>query len=180
MVSRKFMAVIVAAGMATAAGCGHEDAARTSATAPVDVVAASVDQTNATAVAHEFLSEFFDWRRGDTSPADAARRASMWMDDHLASQPETWASTPGVSKQRWQSWQERTITRSVTITPQQRFDDGQATFYRYHVTVRQKGDVVDYDVTMKLSKQQEGWRVSMLELSAPLFSENEQGAGRDE
>ncbi|WP_311348253.1 hypothetical protein [Corynebacterium durum] len=33
MISRKFMAVIVAAGMATAAGCGHEDAAHTSATA---------------------------------------------------------------------------------------------------------------------------------------------------
>lgn len=174
MVSRKFMAVIVAAGMATAAGCGHEDAARTSATAPVDVVAASVDQTNATAVAHEFLSEFFDWRRGDTSPADAARRAAMWMDDHLASQPETWASTPGVSDQRWQSWQEGTITRSITITPQQRFDDGQAMFYQYHVTIRQKGDVVDYDVTMKLSKQQEVWRVSMLKVSAPLFSEDEQ------
>ena len=178
MVSRKIMAFIVATGMATAAGCGHEDAARTSATAPVetqlDVVAASVDQTNATAVAHEFLSEFFDWRRGDTSPADAARRASMWMDDHLASQPETWASTPGVSDQRWQSWQERTITRSVTITPQQRFDDDQATFYQYHVTVRQKGDVVDYDVTMKLSKQREVWRVSMLKVSAPLFSEDEQ------
>ena len=176
MVSRKIMAVIVAAGMATAAGCGHEEAARTGAGAPVeiDVVAASVDQTNATAVAHEFLSEFFDWHHGDTSPADAARRASMWMDDHLAQQPETWASTPGVSDQRWQSWQERTITRSVTITPQQRFNDGQATFYRYHVTIRQKGDVVDYDVTMKLSKQQEVWRVSMLELSAPLFSEDEQ------
>ena len=143
-------------------------------TAPVDVVAASVDQTNATAVAHEFLSEFFDWRRGDTSPADAARRASMWMDDHLASQPETWASTPGVSDQRWQSWQEGAITRSVTVTPQQRFNDGQATFYRYHVTVRQKDDVVDYDVTMKLSKQREVWRVSMLKLSAPVFSEDEQ------
>ena len=171
MVSRKIMAVVVAAGMATAAGCGHEEAARTGAGAPVetqlDVVAASVDQTNATAVAHEFLSEFFDWRRGDTSPADAARRASMWMDDHLASQPE-------VSDQRWQSWQEGTITRSVTITPQQRFNDGPATFYRYHVTIRQKGDVVDYDVTMKLSKQQEVWRVSMLKLSAPLFSEDEQ------
>lgn len=171
MVSRKIMAVVVAAGMATAAGCGHEEAARTGAGAPVetqlDVVAASVDQTNATAVAHEFLSEFFDWRRGDTSPADAARRASMWMDDHLASQPE-------VSDQRWQSWQEGTITRSVTITPQQRFNDGPATFYRYHVTIRQKGDVVDYDVTMKLSKQREVWRVSMLELSAPVFSEDEQ------
>ena len=114
MVSRKIMAVVVAAGMATAAGCGHEEAARTGAGAPVetqlDVVAASVDQTNATAVAHEFLSEFFDWRRGDTSPADAARRASMWMDDHLAQQPETWASTPGVSDQRWQSWKDSDLT----------------------------------------------------------------------
>ena len=178
MVSRKIVAVVVAAGMATAAGCGHEDAARIGAGAPVETqlnaVAASVDQTNATAVAHEFLSEFFDWRHGDTSPADAARRASMWMDDHLASQPETWASTPGVSQQRWQSWQEGTNTRSVTITPQQRFDDGLAMFYRYHVTIRQKGDVVDYDVTMKLSKQQEVWRVSMLKVSAPLFSEDEQ------
>ena len=114
MVSRKFMAVVVAAGMATAAGCGHEDVARTGAGAPVetqlDVVAASVDQTNATAVAHEFLSEVFDWHHGDTSPADAARRASMWMDDHLAQQPETWASTPGVSDQRWQSWKDSDIT----------------------------------------------------------------------
>ena len=114
MVSRKIMAVVVAAGMATAAGCGHDEAARTGAGAPVetqlDVVAASVDQTNATAVAHEFLSEFFDWRRGDTSPADAARRASMWMDDHLAQQPETWASTPGVSDQRWQSWKDSDLT----------------------------------------------------------------------
>ena len=117
MVSRKIMAVVVAAGMATAAGCGHEEAARTGAGAPVetqlDVVAASVDQTNATAVAHEFLSEFFDWHHGDTSPADAARRASMWMDDHLAQQPETWASTPGVSDQRWQSRKDSDITSQL-------------------------------------------------------------------
>lgn len=102
MVSRKIMAVIVAAGMATVAGCGHEDAARTSATAPVetqlDVVAASVDQTNATAVAHEFLSDFFDWRHGDTSPADAASWASIWADDHLASQPEARVSMSGASE----------------------------------------------------------------------------------
>ena len=96
MVSRKIMAVIVAAGIATAAGCGHEDAARIGAGAPVeiDVVAASVDQTNATAVAHEFLSEFFDWRPGE----DAPLWASIWADDHLASHPEARVSMSGASE----------------------------------------------------------------------------------
>ena len=97
MVSRKIMAVVVAAGMATAAGCGHEEAARTGAGAPVetqlDVVAASVDQTNATAVAHEFLSEFFDWHRGDTSPADAARRRFTGITSPFVRKVTSWTTT---------------------------------------------------------------------------------------
>ena len=189
MISRKIIAAIVAVGLTVVvAGCSGKDEPQGSDPGIVDPAPSSwaqpplpgglgekVNQEDPESVANGFLSEFFTWRpEEDASPADAAERASVLMDEPLVdSHRNSWSAMAGIPGDLWQAWQ-GAETRSVTIKPahEQRPGDTDREVYRqYHVTVHQKDDVVEYDVFMKLEKLG-WWRVAQLQLSAPVLSKN--------